>query len=134
MKIRGNYVSNSSSSSFVITGYLINDKDLSRYWEMAKELAPELVEKCNNDFQCFRHEYGYNFSYNGISIIGGNGDNGISEGKTFVGKFIAKADECDNFGNIIMDESEIKKELEPFENYLENDETSIKIIAGTMLM
>ena len=33
-----------------------------------------------------------------------------------------------------MDESEIKKELKPFENYLENDETSIKIIAGTMLM
>lgn len=101
---------------------------------MAKELAPELVEKCNNNFQCFRHEYGYNFSHNDISIIGGNGDNGISEGKTFVGKFIAKADECDNFGNIIIDESEIKKELKPFENYLKNDETSIKIIAGTMLM
>ena len=134
MKIRGNYVSNSSSSSFVITGYLINDEDLSRYWEMVKELAPELVEKCNNNFQCFQHEYGYNFSYNGISIIGGNGDNGISEGKTFIGKFIAKADECNNFDNIIMDESEIKKELKPFENHLQNDETSIKIIAGTMLM
>ena len=59
MKIRGNYASNSSSSSFVITGYLISDEDLSRYWKMVKELAPELVEKCNNDFQCFQHEYGY---------------------------------------------------------------------------
>ena len=41
MKIRVNYVSNSSSSSFIACGYLIEDKDLSRYWEMVKKLVPE---------------------------------------------------------------------------------------------
>ena len=54
--------------------------------------------------------------------------------KTFIGKFIAKADEDNNFDDIIMEVSEIKKELKPFENYLKNDETSIKIITGTMLI
>lgn len=134
MKIRSNYVSNSSSSSFVITGYLINDEDLSRYWKIVNELVPELVKKCNNDFEYFRDEYGYNFSHNGISIIYGNSDNGLPEGKTFIGKFIAKADEDNNFDDIIVDVKDIENQLNVYKNYLTDDESKIKIITGTMLV
>ena len=133
MKIRLKYVSNSSSSSFVVSGYLLEDKDLSRFWQIIKELVPELVTKCNNDFEYFRDEYGYNFSHNGISIIYGNSDNGLPEGKTFIGKFIATVDEDNNFDDIIIDIMNLEEQLNIYKKYLLEDELKLKVITGTML-
>lgn len=133
MKIRVNYVSNSSSSSFIACGYLIEDKDLSRYWELVKKLVPELVEKYDNDFEYFRDEIGYKFTHNGISIRYGDYDNGLPEGKTFIGKFLGTFDEEHQSDDIVLNVSDIENELKDYKKYFKKDENNIKIITGTMV-
>ena len=43
MKIRRGFVSNSSSSSFVMVGYLLKDESCSRFFELAKKLDPRAL-------------------------------------------------------------------------------------------
>ena len=128
MKIRMNYVSNSSSSSFVVVGYLIDDESMSKYYEIAKKLNPELVNKSKN-MKDYISENGYETSGNGLSVITGCGDNGFDKGKTFIGKFIAKGDDDNNgMDEKIMDIDEIRNAISKEFDFLNE---KLKIITGS---
>lgn len=128
MKIRMNYVSNSSSSSFVVVGYLIDDESMSKYYEIAKKLNPELVNKSKN-MEDYIFENGYETSGNGLSVITGCGDNGFDKGKTFIGKFIAKGDDDNNgMDEKIMDIDEIRNAISKEFDFLNE---KLKIITGS---
>lgn len=133
MKIRTGYVSNSSSSSFVVAGYVLEDKDKSRIWQLLKEFKPEIAKKYDN-VDDYLMDIGSGFTDNDISIIYGNSDNGLPENKTFIGKFLGK-DNGDyiRFENKAVDMEILRNELREFEKYLTVDEFSLKVIIGTML-
>lgn len=126
MKIRSGYVSNSSSSSFVVVGYLIDDESKTRYVDLIKEIDQLMSTKeIFEDFGCY-------FEKNGISIIYGDIDTGIEEGKTFVGKQICEYDlESESFPDVQFEIDDIKEQLEKFEKYLLPEEFKLKIIIGT---
>lgn len=80
MKIRNGYVSNSSSSSFVVVGYLFNDQENKSAKELFKFINPEI-----KDFDEYIENRSNECSGNGLYCCIGNEDNGFSTGKTFVG-------------------------------------------------
>lgn len=128
MKIRTNYVSNSSSSSFVVVGYLIDDESMSKYYEMAKKLDPELVSQ-SKDVEDYIDKNGYETSGKGLSLFAGCDDNGFESGKTFVGKFIAKGDDDNNgMDEKIMDIDEIRNAISKEFDF---PDEKIKVITGT---
>ena len=45
MKIRAGFVSNSSSSSFVLKGYLVDELDVQKAISFVRETYPEIYER-----------------------------------------------------------------------------------------
>ena len=125
MKIRTGYVSNSSSSSFVAVGYILEDKSKTRYVDLIQELDPTMSVK-----EIFE-DYGCHFEKNGISVICGDIDEGIKEGKTFVGKKLLDYYDINEFSDEQFEIDEIKEKLELFEKYLLPEEFKLKLLTGT---
>ena len=128
MKTRFSYVSNSSSSSFVVVEYLIDDGSMEGYYAMARKLNQELVNQSKN-VEDYVNENGYETSGKGLSLFAGCDDNGFERGKTFVGKLIAKGDDDSNvMDEKIMDIDEIKNDIAKEFDF---PNEKIKVITGT---
>lgn len=125
MKIRTGYVSNSSSSSFVAVGYILEDKSKKRYVDLIQELDQTMSDK-----EIFE-DHGCHFEKNGISVICGDIDEGIKEGETFVGKKLLEYYDFDGFSDEHFEIDEIKEKLELFEKYLLPEEFKLKLLTGT---
>ena len=110
MKIRTGYVSNSSSSSFVAVGYVLEDKSKTRYVDLIQELVPTMsVKEIFEDYGCL-------FEKNGISVICGDIDEGIKEGETFVGKKLLEYYDFDGFSDEQFELMKLKKNLNCLKN------------------
>jgi hypothetical protein len=103
MKNRLGFVSNSSSSSFVLAGYLFKDDELTR----------EQIE-----------------DYEDIYSVHEGGEQGVNDGEIAIGWRIAEGDECD-FDSCITTVKELEDKLDSLKKVFPDKE--LKIIAGTRL-
>ena len=134
MKIRKNYVSNSSSSSFLAIGYVLEDEDNSRYFDIIKNIAPELAKEYDN-IEKLLDNRGKEVFWSGIEVRCGNYDNGFANGKTFVGKIVdTMSDEFDCFSYKTYEITDIQKELSVIEKNLNANELQLKVIVGNQYL
>ena len=126
MKIRTSYVSNSSSSSFVLVGYVLEDESKDRFFQIAKKIDPELLSHYETVEDLVDDE-GYTVENWKASIVvkAGAEYNGLEEGKTFVGYYISPE------GYTIIDIGNVKEGLSDFETFLQDDEKKLKVVTGT---
>ena len=126
MKIRTSYVSNSSSSSFVLVGYVLEDESKDRFFQIAKKIDPELLSHYETVEDLVDDE-GYTVENWKTSIIvrAGAEYNGLEEGKTFIGYYISPE------GDTITDIGNVKEGLSDFETFLQDEEKKLKVVTGT---
>lgn len=126
MKIRTSYVSNSSSSSFVLVGYVLEDESKDRFFQIAKKIDPELLSHYET-VEDLVYDVGYTVENWKASIVvkAGAEYNGLEEGKTFVGYYISPE------GYTIIDIGNVKEGLSDFETFLQDEEKKLKVVTGT---
>lgn len=119
MKIRSGFVSNSSSSSFIVKGYLLDNKDFDEKTIMEKfgYYTEENIKKYTyvyNDKEDFdEHEMFYDFKGENrdISFLEGY-DDGVPEGKILIGETLHDSEDADLPDMILTAEpTEITKQI-----------------------
>jgi hypothetical protein len=128
MKIRSGFVSNSSSSSFVLFGFLLDKEDYNEF-DLLKKLDKRLtIEIYNEDKYAVREEISDKYD---ITIEDGDSDNGISEEKIFIGIERFKFDENGYVDSTATDFSEIIKDINDIKTILELTDITPLVITGS---
>jgi len=139
MKIRNGFVSNSSSSSFVLVGFELSDKiGEGRTKKMKKllidiyDVEPSTLEEIE-DYELVDDFYHKSRKgENGVTILSGS-DDGVGN-STVVGVMLAETNSYDTFElpDSVTPISEIEEKLKKIRESLEED-SEIKIYCGTKM-
>lgn len=132
MKIRNGFVSNSSSSSFVLKGFLLDDIDIKKTIDFIQEYYPvvyaEVCKYAEPVDEEFIHEASYNDGMT-LKIKRGNSENGIPEGEWFIGKELQSTGDDGYLENEIID-FQLSNDLTLAKDIF-GIESDVKVIVGT---
>ena len=134
MKIRTGFVSNSSSSSFVVKGYLLpkDDFDYNKMIEIMNKFEFDYGEDLDEDTikDIFYWEFADMLSSEKI-YIGTNTEDGCPDNDTLmIGELLAEADDEGGYFDTMVLDSENSPLLEDLKEKLDIN-APIKIIVGT---
>lgn len=132
MKIRTGFVSNSSSSSFVLKGYLLEDLDIQKAINFIRENYPNVYESatkyCDSFDEQFLREANYMTSMP-VCFEYGDEENGIPQGEWFVGKILQDTGEGGYLDSEVID-FHPSNDLEHLKEYFDI-KSDIKVVVGT---
>ena len=133
MKIREGFVSNSSSSSFVLKGYLVDNFDPEKAVGFIRENYPDLytraVDATDGSAEEILYEWN-NFIHTPIIFKQNDEDYGIPEGECFIGKLLQRSSSDDGgLDNMIVD-FQPSNDLALVKESL-GIESEIKVLVGT---
>lgn len=103
MKLRAGFISNSSSSSYVVVGYMIDDDGISAISNIVRRLFPtEVINSQDELFDLLYEQDKY--------FIGWNSDHGTPSGKILVGHLISDiSSECPEMQNNLIPFAKIEE-------------------------
>lgn len=140
MKYRHSFVSNSSSSSFIAKGIILDDDKIDKASIMDKFEFDykSLLEEYDNDIDnIFHEEFLWGPIYTNKVFVKTSSEDGIPDGTIAIGEYIFRGDEDDNYiSGFIIDKdniSNISPELEKTINKFGYTKDDIKFFGGTMM-